>query len=166
MLVNCKNCQKKFVVPDSAITESGRLVQCGSCANTWTQYPTEEKQLGEAEIIKNTNLKETRAVKSKNIIKKTRPKKNLYTAEYLKKKHGIIINKANDNPTKKVLEKKINFGFYSYLIILFVFLISLFGILELTKEIIIMQYPSLETYIDYFYEVINIVKLSLTEFLN
>jgi len=43
MLVNCNSCQKKFVVPDSAITESGRLLQCGSCGNKWTQYPIKEK---------------------------------------------------------------------------------------------------------------------------
>ena len=43
MLVNCNSCQKKFVVPDSAITENGRLLQCGSCGNKWTQYPIKEK---------------------------------------------------------------------------------------------------------------------------
>jgi len=26
-------------VPDSAITEAGRLLQCGACGNKWTQYP-------------------------------------------------------------------------------------------------------------------------------
>ena len=44
MLVNCNSCQKKFVVPDSAITENGRLLQCGSCGNKWTQYPIKEKK--------------------------------------------------------------------------------------------------------------------------
>ena len=30
---------KKFLVPDNAIPSSGRLVQCSSCGNKWTQYP-------------------------------------------------------------------------------------------------------------------------------
>ena len=43
MLVNCNSCQKKFSVPDSAITEMGRLLQCGSCGSKWTQYPVKEE---------------------------------------------------------------------------------------------------------------------------
>ena len=30
---------KKFIVPDNAITSAGRLVQCSSCGNKWTQFP-------------------------------------------------------------------------------------------------------------------------------
>ena len=45
MLVNCDSCQKKFEVPNSAITDAGRLLQCGSCGNKWTQYPIKEKKL-------------------------------------------------------------------------------------------------------------------------
>ena len=39
MILECKSCQKKFIVPDNAITNAGRLVQCSSCGNKWTQYP-------------------------------------------------------------------------------------------------------------------------------
>ncbi|MDB9795924.1 zinc-ribbon domain-containing protein [Pelagibacteraceae bacterium] len=152
MLLNCNSCQKKFIVPDSAITQSGRLVQCGSCGNKWTQYP-----------IKNIPSKKT------NVEKKTKPKKNLYTAEYLKKKHGIVINETKtktDNILKRHKGGKKSFGFYSYIVILLVFFFSLFGILNLTKEIIILQYPITEIYINYLYEVIDIIKISVTEFVN
>ena len=44
MILTCNSCGKKFVVPDSAITASGRMVQCGSCGNKWRQFP-----LGEVE---------------------------------------------------------------------------------------------------------------------
>ena len=155
MLVSCNSCQKKFIVPDGAITQSGRLVQCGSCGNKWTQYP-----------IQNLELKEKKFIKKIKIIKKTRVKKNLYTAEYLQKKHGLVIEKTNDPSIEKISDRKSNFGFYSYVIFLFVFAITLFGILELTNEIIVMKYPFLELYINYFYEVIEIIKLSLTEFIN
>ena len=43
MLINCNSCQKKFIVPDNAITKSGRLVQCGFLWNKWTQYPVKIK---------------------------------------------------------------------------------------------------------------------------
>ena len=39
MILTCNSCDKKFVVPDSAISASGRMVQCGSCGNKWKQYP-------------------------------------------------------------------------------------------------------------------------------
>ena len=45
MLINCNSCHKKFMVPDSAITESGRLVQCGTCGNKWTQFPVKEQKI-------------------------------------------------------------------------------------------------------------------------
>ena len=51
MLVNCNSCEKKFTVPDSAITESGRLLQCGSCGNKWKQYPIKEESVKEFKNI-------------------------------------------------------------------------------------------------------------------
>ena len=39
MILTCNSCGKKFVVPDNAITVSGRTVQCGSCGNKWKQFP-------------------------------------------------------------------------------------------------------------------------------
>ena len=44
MILNCDSCGKKFVVPDNAITASGRMVQCGSCGNKWKQFPIEKQQ--------------------------------------------------------------------------------------------------------------------------
>jgi len=54
MLVNCNSCQKKFNVPDSAITQAGRLLQCGSCGNKWTQYPIKPKFIEEEKSKKQT----------------------------------------------------------------------------------------------------------------
>ena len=39
MILTCNSCSKQFVVPDGAITMSGRMVQCGSCGNKWKQFP-------------------------------------------------------------------------------------------------------------------------------
>ena len=162
MLLNCNSCQKKFIVPDSAITQSGRLVQCGSCGSKWTQYPVKEILAKKTKIIKeNKNYK--------NTVKKTRSKKNLYTAEYLKKKHGLVINESKDTSESvlaKGKKKKNSFGFYSYIIILLVFFASLFGVLNLTKEIIILKYPFAEMYISYLYEVIDIIKITIAEFIS
>ena len=53
MILECKSCNKKFLVPDSAITSTGRLVQCSSCGNKWTQYPIKK------DIIRDVPAKNT-----------------------------------------------------------------------------------------------------------
>ena len=50
MIIVCTACEKKFSVPDSAISASGRLVQCSSCGNKWTQYPIKTKKIVEKKV--------------------------------------------------------------------------------------------------------------------
>ena len=93
MILSCNSCEKKFIVPDSAISNAGRFVQCSSCGNKWKQFPikkrttfTETKKLTKiSQVPKNT----TKIKKRKN---KARVAPNLYTPEYLAKKHGIRLN--------------------------------------------------------------------------
>ena len=56
MILTCTSCDKKFVVPDSAITVSGRMVQCGSCGNKWKQYPKNEEKITPIKIKKNKRI--------------------------------------------------------------------------------------------------------------
>ena len=39
MIVECKNCLKKFTLKDSDIPDRGRTVQCGNCSRRWLQMP-------------------------------------------------------------------------------------------------------------------------------
>ena len=39
MIVECKNCLKKFAVKDNDIPSRGRTVQCGNCSTQWLQMP-------------------------------------------------------------------------------------------------------------------------------
>ena len=112
MILTCNSCGKKFVVPDNAITSSGRVVQCGSCGNKWRQFPV-------GEVKKTQSISRTKKVVSKpqpdkqkiqkpKKIKKTAPKKSreisLYSPEYLAKKHGIKINDTHSE--KKLVNRK------------------------------------------------------------
>ena len=161
MLINCNSCQKKFLVPDAAITESGRLVQCGSCGNKWTQYLVQEKAQQETKKTIPIEIK-------KKITKKNKQKINLYSKEYLKKKHGLIIQESIGSLEEgKTINKKIKgFGFYSYSITIIIFSIAIYGILNLSKDTIILNYPTTKPYINYLYEVIDIVKITFTELVN
>ena len=39
MIIQCKNCERKFAVKDADIPEKGRSVRCGYCSATWHQLP-------------------------------------------------------------------------------------------------------------------------------
>ena len=164
MILTCNSCGKKFVVPDSAIPASGRMVQCGSCGNKWKQFPVSEvtnpQKISRPQKIVSKPRPVQQKIQKPKKVKKTSPKKqreiSLYSPEYLAKKHGIKINDAQ--PEKKIgrQEKGGNsFGFYNSLI-LFIFLaISLSRLLYFFQDFVITQIPSSEFYLNYFFESIR-----------
>tara|TARA_B110000211_G_scaffold176851_1_gene199910 strand:- start:314 stop:826 length:513 start_codon:yes stop_codon:yes gene_type:complete len=170
MLVNCNSCQKKFTVPDSAITVSGRLLQCGYCENKWTQYPIKEKLVKEIKKIKPAKIIQPTSInKIKTSVKKKKREVSLYSEDYLKNKYGLTIKASPDQQDKKQNKKKgnkTNFGFYNYLITISIFIVALFGFINLLKDFIIARYPVAEPYINYLYEIIDIMKIMVFELTN
>ena len=171
MILNCNSCGKKFVVPDNAITAAGRMVQCGSCGNKWKQFPVKNTLKAEEKI---TNLKPPiKKVKlsgaNKKVVKKKAKKRSgpdLYSPEYLAKKHGIKIN--NDETVKKKQinsTKKVKFGFYQLLIVFLIILISFLRLLYFAKDYIVYKLPIMESYLDYLFEtIVNLKDLFLNFF--
>ena len=43
MIIQCKNCSRKFLVKDEDIPEKGRMVQCSNCSQKWLQAPAKIK---------------------------------------------------------------------------------------------------------------------------
>ena len=151
MILSCNLCEKKFVVPDQAISEAGRMVQCGSCGNKWKQFPvkSEAKQITPVKKVDNKKIPKKSRIKKKSV-KKTR-EINLYSPEYLAKKHGITLdNRNSDNNT--ISNKKISFGFYNSLILLIVVIIALSKSLHFSQDFIVLNLPFTEFYLDYFFE--------------
>tara|TARA_Y100000389_G_scaffold193800_1_gene222999 strand:+ start:351 stop:863 length:513 start_codon:yes stop_codon:yes gene_type:complete len=157
MILKCNSCEKKFVVPDQAITAAGRVVQCGSCGNKWKQYPVKN------EVKKLTSLKKNNIKKSKKISKipkfKKKEKKqnrefNLYSPEYLSKKHGITLKNVNYKNDAKVM-KKASFGFYNSLILFIVMAIAFSKSLHFFQDFIVQKIPMSEFYLNYFFETIR-----------
>ena len=155
MIISCKSCEKKFVVPDQAITIEGRIVQCGSCGNKWRQYPKNEEIIPSVQIKKIkkiTKISEKKIPKPKKKISKKKREIDLYSPEYLAKKHGINLNETNDKPVTK---NKVSFGFYSSLFIFLVFAIAFSRILYFFQDFIITKLPFTEYYLKYFFESIK-----------
>ena len=164
MILTCNSCGKKFVVPDNAITASGRMVQCGSCGNKWRQYPVGETKKTQSIPPTKKVVSKPQPIKQKiekpKKVKRTAPKKpreiSLYSPEYLAKKHGIKINDAPiEKRTSKQEKGEVSFGFYSSLLVFIFFVITLSRILYFSQEFIITMVPASEYYLNYFFESIR-----------
>ena len=164
MIITCNCGEKKFTLPDNSIPASGRLVQCGFCGLKWKQFPVDR-------IVKTPSISQTQKAVSKpqptqqkiqkpKKVKRTAPKKpreiSLYSPEYLAKKHGIKINDAqHEKRTSKQEKGEVSFGFYSSLLVLIFFVITLSRILYFSQEFIITMIPASEYYLNYFFESIR-----------
>ena len=167
MILSCNSCEKKFVVPDNAIGANGRLVQCSSCGNKWKQLPINKEIKTKEKVIKIKSTPKKIHSPSKTTKRKVKKKTgpDLYSPEYLAKKHGIKID------SKPVLQNKIakdktrtSFGFYSFIIISTVIAISTLRLLYFTQDIIIEKLPITEIYIDYLFESIRNIKEIIQNF--
>ena len=157
MIISCNSCEKKFVVPDKAIMSEGRIVQCGSCGNKWRQFPL-KKEIGEKikKIDTKKTVKKSQINKKRPTIKKKKREIDLYSPEYLAKKHGISLDtNTNSLKSKNGTIKKVSFGFYAYLLILFVFLIFFLKLLYFFQDKLITLFPFAEIYLDVLFEIIT-----------
>jgi len=154
MILTCNSCGKKFVVPDNAITASGRTVQCGSCGNKWKQFPPQnlkKKTIIDKKVTPSIKKPATKINKPKaKKVKKPR-EINLYSPEYLKKKHGISLNNV-ETDKKQISDKKVSFGFYNSLLLLIVVVIIISRSLYFFQDFIIQIFPIAEFYLNNFFE--------------
>ena len=154
MILTCNSCRKKFVVPDSAITASGRIVQCGSCGNKWKQFPSQNLKK-DTPIDKKTSLpikKTVTKIPKQKTKKIKKPREiNLYSPEYLQKKHGISLDNV-ETRKKQISDKKVSFGFYNSLLLFIVVIIGFSRGLFFFQDFITQNFPFTEFYLNYFFE--------------
>ena len=106
-------------------------------------------------------LKKSNRIPKTSVTKIPKPKKkttkrkreiDLYSPEYLAKKHGINLNTKDEKPVTK---NKVSIGFYSSLIVFLVFAIAFSRILYFFQDFIITKLPFTEYYLEYFFESIK-----------
>ena len=61
MIIQCRNCSRKFFVKDEDIPEEGRMVQCGNCSQKWFQDSIKIKSSIKPDIDKNVSKMEFEA---------------------------------------------------------------------------------------------------------
>lgn len=178
MIIQCSSCEKKFSVPDAAITATGRLVQCSSCGNKWTQYPVQEKpKIPKIPKIPKTIQPKIQKKPKDKIVKKKGPIP--YSKEYMQQKWGTSLkNYAADTGLSKKTSSKIKiakqknikikekpgFGFFNYIITYSIFFIFLVGILNFERSRLSRKFPILEPYIEHFFESLEIFKILILDF--
>ena len=165
MIITCNCGEKKFTLPDNSIPVSGRMVQCGYCGLKWKQFPIkelEEKVKRSTTENKPTSLKTIKpkkpAIPKKQIKTKKRTVKkareiDLYSPEYLAKKHGIKIGGDDEKVSKSSkVNNKVSFGFYSSLLLFLVLTIFISRALYFSQDFVIELFPVAEFYLNYFFE--------------
>ena len=158
MIITCNCGLKKFSLPDNSIPAAGRMVQCGSCGLKWKQFPVNE--INNAEPISNikniasepkqVQPKRQKAKKVKKTSVRKRREIDLYSPEYLAKKHGIKL--GGEEVKKTSSNEKVSFGFYNSLVVLIVLIIAFTKILHFSQDLIILNFPFTEIYLDILFE--------------
>ena len=179
MIIQCKSCQKKFLVSANAIPKEGMEVQCGVCSNTWFQKPeikkkakpkfksekiTQEKIETASDGKKYTFLGKQWAVvlpsgKAGRLAKS-------HIKEELDEKIGRSIDPSIESmniATSEKDEKNQGIGFLTSIFIILIGAISTIGILETFKNELVVYWPELEFYLEYVYETLMNIRTILRD---
>ena len=184
MIVQCKSCQKKFLVSENVIPKEGMEVQCGVCSSTWFQKP---------EIKKKSKPKSKKITQEKI---ETASDGKIETAsdgkkyKFLGKQWAVVlssgkigrlaksdIGKELDEKIGKAIdpsmesmsvntsedEKDQGIGFLASVFIILIGAISTIGILETFKNELIVYWPELEFYLEYVYETLQNIRIILRD---
>ena len=145
MIIECKNCNKKFNVNDKLIPLDGRQIKCGSCNHSW--HFIIEKPLEETNIVK----EETTIIKNEDLrLDQTENKKNFELPTKIK------INKIEDKNQRSN-------NFFSYLLVSIISFIALIIVVDTLKTPLIGIFPGLEIILFNLFETLKDVKLFIID---
>ena len=160
MIIKCENCNKKFELEESLIPDSGRLLKCSNCENTWffikkkksstilQQYKNEDLSINQNNTILNTDKS---SKKDDEIQKKTLINENLTTD-----------NISDNNNKIEKLNSKFNFNkILSFFLVILISLIALVILLDTFKVPLSGSFPELEIILYNLYETIKDIYLFL-----
>ena len=154
MIINCPYCNKKFDVNESLIPNKGRLLQCGSCNQTWFYNKNQQ----------NTKFSNIQDSFSKNDEKdkflKTPKKRNKMSYKTVT---NIPVNKGSEI-VKYQPKLRLNFSkFLSYFVVSIISFFALIIVIDTFKSFFFNIFPYLEFYLFSLYETLKDVELFIKD---
>ena len=188
MIIECKNCLKKFTVRDSDIPIQGRIVQCSNCSSQWQQMPIAPSvttaNLDVDKLDQNRSKNEFMASDGKNYKflgnqwaqilpsgktgrlarKKISQELNKLAGKKQVKKSKTIDQTAQSADQYQETEK--GMGIFSFLIVFITFVAAIILALDTFKHLLIPLFPDLDNYLLYIFETLNNIYIIIKDLIN
>ncbi len=188
MIIECKNCLKKFTVRDSDIPIQGRVVQCSNCSSQWQQMPITPSvttaNLDVDKLDQNRSKNEFMASDGKNYKflgnqwaqilpsgktgrlarKKISQELNKLAGKKQVKKSKTIDQTAQSADQYQETEK--GMGIFSFLIVFIMFVAAIILALDTFKHLLIPFFPDLDNYLLYIFETLNNIYIIIKDLIN
>ena len=189
MIIECKNCHKKFRVRDSDIPIKGRTVQCSNCSTQWLQMPitalVTTEDLDVDDVDQDYSKNEFIASDGKNYKflgsqwaevlpsgktgrlarKKISKELNGLTGRKQGKKSKTI-NKSNQSENQYQETEARGMGIFSFLIVLVISVAAIILLLDTFKHQLIPFFPNLDNYLVYIFETLNNIYIIIKDLFN
>ena len=153
MIVSCEKCNKKFELADNLVPSTGRLLQCGSCSYQWHYIP-------ESKIELVNEVKDN--VKTTDQVKKTLQKP---IKKKIEKRKTIANQNIHQSYSEESETKKRKIGFFSFLLVTIISLISLVILLDTFKVQLSSIIPNIDFYLVSLYDTLKDIFLFFTDLL-
>ena len=153
MIISCEKCNKKFELADNLIQSSGRLLQCGSCSYQWHYIP-------ESKIELVNEVKDN--VKTTDQVKKTLQKP---IKKRIEKRRTIANQNIHQSYSEESETRKRKIGFFSFLLVMIISLVSLVILLDTFKHQISSIIPNIDFYLVSLYDTLKDIFLFFSDLL-
>jgi len=189
MIIECKNCLKKFTVRDIDIPIKGRTVQCGNCSTQWLQMPitalVTTEDLDVDDVDQDYSKNEFIASDGKNykflgsqwaevlpsgkagrLAKKKISKELNKLAGITQVEKSKTINKSNQSANQYQETEARGMGIFSFLIVLVISVAAIILALDTFKNQLIPFFPDLDNYLVYIFETLNNIYIIIKDLIN
>ena len=153
MIVSCEKCNKKFELADNLVPRTGRVLQCGSCSYQWHYIP-------ESKIELVNEVKDN--VKTTDQVKKTLQKP---IKKKIEKRKTIANQNIHQSYSEESETRKRKIGFFSFLLVLIISLVSLVILLDTFKLQLSSIIPNIDFYLVSLYDTLKDIFLFFTDLL-
>jgi predicted Zn finger-like uncharacterized protein len=151
MIIQCENCNKKFEIQDSLITDEGRLLECGSCAHQWHYTPITKLELTDEVQIKDKPTEQL-------IVKKTKKKSKI-----IKKIYESDADDEIDQTNESITTKQKNISFINFLLVGFISFVAIVILVDTFKNQIAYVIPNINLYINELHEILRDIFLFIVD---